>query len=374
MKIYPICFIIALLLGLCQPIYSQNLELTMRWEVEACFQPPNPPFDCYVVYVRPTVDYPDFDLGSSQITIVTELGIGLSDVFTYSMNASAWADNTAACDGSNCYIAIGTTGANDLGAISAGAEFALFGLFILPDCIDNARRLHETGMDPQDPGGGGNDFDINIFANGNEEYLGNYDNLPGVSCSTVPVNFIAFEAQKVGLKKAKLDWATASEEGNDYFAVQRGRDPYSWETIGVVPGAGHSARRNDYNFYDNNPYTGRNYYRIIQVDFDGSEKGTNIRELSFTDAPEQGEIEIYPNPSSKGLHVQFPTQALEKPTVMTIYDNTGRMIFSRDLSEGTDYEYIDYTKTNITTGAYILQIGNADTVIDRQKVIVQRTQ
>lgn len=358
-----------------QVSYAQpNVELKIVYEPTACGLP------CFQAYMRPTEPYTaPVQIGGSQITVRFPTSINSSgSYFFISQGAGgSWGiiQGNIACDADWCYHQIATSGSPYNSDIAAGEEVHLFSIVIAPSgsCVDSV-RLHETGVDPTDPANTGSNVEINFFIVGpGEVYLGNYQNDP-IDCLALPVEFIAFEAKKIGLTKAKLDWATGSEEANDYFAVQRGRNPYSWETIGVVPGAGYSPRRNDYVFYDNNPFIGRNYYRIIQVDFDGSEKGTNIREVSFTEAPEVGEINIYPNPSSTGLHVQFPIQALENPTVMTLYDNTGRVVFSRDLSEETDYEYINYTKSNITTGAYLLQIGNEDTVIDRQKVIVQRTQ
>src|SRR5262249_3785882 len=85
----------------------------------------------------------------------------------------------------------------------------------------------------------------------------------------LPVELIAFIAERHG-EKNDLDWTTASEINNDYFAVQRSSDGKSFSDCGIVQGAGNSATQTIYTFSDDRPLQSPvSYYRLKQVDFDG---------------------------------------------------------------------------------------------------------
>lgn len=87
-----------------------------------------------------------------------------------------------------------------------------------------------------------------------------------INMSPMPVNLISYEVDC-----NKLTWSTLSEINNDYFIIERSIDTENWEKIGKVLGNGNTVSRNDYNF--TLIYTPKvSYYRIKQIDYDGSYK------------------------------------------------------------------------------------------------------
>ncbi|MEH0157249.1 hypothetical protein V6R21_24260 [Limibacter armeniacum] len=86
--------------------------------------------------------------------------------------------------------------------------------------------------------------------------------------TVLPVELIFFNARHQD-GKVELFWATASEEGNDYFEIQRSTDGQSFEVIGAIEGSGNSQTRIDYEFTDEQPPKGTLYYRLKQVDYNG---------------------------------------------------------------------------------------------------------
>jgi len=91
----------------------------------------------------------------------------------------------------------------------------------------------------------------------------------------LPVEFTKF----VGVKRFNaitLDWQTASEINNDRFIIERSSDANRYETIGGVKGEGNSQRLIDYTFTDESPLSGTNYYRLIQVDIDGTKSYSDV--------------------------------------------------------------------------------------------------
>ncbi|MEH0157246.1 hypothetical protein V6R21_24245 [Limibacter armeniacum] len=84
----------------------------------------------------------------------------------------------------------------------------------------------------------------------------------------LPVELIFFSAKKQ-TNSILLIWATASEENNDYFEIQRSTDGVNFEIIGSVEGYGNSQARIDYEFTDFTVPNGNIYYRLKQVDYNG---------------------------------------------------------------------------------------------------------
>lgn len=94
---------------------------------------------------------------------------------------------------------------------------------------------------------------------------------PSVTFGTLPVNLLYFKAQTKNAH-TQLLWATASEQNNDYFNIEKSENGIDFSTIGTVHGAGNSQKLLNYSYTDNTPLHHKTYYRLKQVDFDGKWK------------------------------------------------------------------------------------------------------
>ncbi|MBY0425994.1 MAG: PKD domain-containing protein, partial [Cytophagales bacterium] len=91
------------------------------------------------------------------------------------------------------------------------------------------------------------------------------------SCPTpAPVNFLNISAQLEPTHSVKVSWTTTREVNNDRFEIQRSGDGKYYFAIGHVKAGLNGDYVKDYAFTDKNPLPGKNYYRIVQYDFDGS--------------------------------------------------------------------------------------------------------
>jgi Secretion system C-terminal sorting domain len=93
-----------------------------------------------------------------------------------------------------------------------------------------------------------------------------------------------------------LTWTTASEKNNNYYDVERSVDGKTFEKIGQVKGNGTTTAKQSYTFTDNTPLSILTYYRLRQVDFDGTSTTSNI--ISIPPKDNAKGIKIYPNPSA----------------------------------------------------------------------------
>lgn len=110
----------------------------------------------------------------------------------------------------------------------------------------------------------------------------------------LPLDISSFTAQPQG-HTADLQWTTVTEQNSKYFNVERSQDGLNWSSIGQVTAAGNSQGLLQYNYVDQKPMTGANYYRLQEVADDGSSIYTPIRNVDFAGAATS--ISWYPNPT-----------------------------------------------------------------------------
>ncbi|GAB3328766.1 hypothetical protein GCM10027511_38710 [Hymenobacter humi] len=114
------------------------------------------------------------------------------------------------------------------------------------------------------------------------------------NASPLPVELTRFNATSQA-QAVNLSWATASEKNNDRFEVQRSATGDAFQTIGTVKGQGNSSSLHDYTFVDSRPLAGQSYYRLRQVDADGT---STFSPVATAQGPNNICVAVYPNPSA----------------------------------------------------------------------------
>lgn len=135
-------------------------------------------------------------------------------------------------------------------------------------------------------------------------YDANYD-ATGIEIevtAVLPVELVDFSAIK-SARGAELSWKTATEINNEGFDIERSTDNERWTSIGYVNGNGNSNTAIQYEFLDNAPAAGTNYYRLKQNDFDGQFEYSRVVALDFN----HGKLDVaaYPNPVKDVLYLNL---------------------------------------------------------------------
>lgn len=92
-----------------------------------------------------------------------------------------------------------------------------------------------------------------------------------ITCSSVlPIELLYFTGEKLSCGSNYIIWETASETNNDRFEIEHSNDAIDFIKIATIKGVGNSTSRIKYNFTDYNPSQEVNYYRLKQIDLDGS--------------------------------------------------------------------------------------------------------
>lgn len=142
------------------------------------------------------------------------------------------------------------------------------------------------------------------------------------SASPLPVELVSFGVSCVN-GKVEVDWITAAQYHNNYFSVERSSNGIDFESLGTVKGAGTAARRMSYSFMDENPLQGLAYYRLTQVDFDGSQKSFPLSVVNCRHA--EVPLSIYPNPTTG----DFTLAGARPGSKVSIYNQLGLLVYEQ---------------------------------------------
>lgn len=154
-----------------------------------------------------------------------------------------------------------------------------------------------------------------------------------INYNTLPVEMINFTASMNG-DFVKLDWNTASELNNRGFYVQRSYDGRNWETLNFINGSGTTqmVQTYSYNDYTVSPWGHPiAYYRLKQVDFNGSFEFSNIAKVKFGETANLQKAWF--NSSSDQINVIFD-KPIGNNTQVRLIDLSGRTIYYEELKGG----------------------------------------
>jgi hypothetical protein len=165
----------------------------------------------------------------------------------------------------------------------------------------------------------------------------------------LPIGTASFTARSQQ-HAVNLEWTTATEQNSSYFTIERSQDGLNWNNIGQVTAAGNSQDLLQYNYVDQKPITGANYYRLQEVAADGSSAYSPIRNVDFAGAA--ATISWYPNPTHDRLTLTSNSN-LQSITLTTL---NGRILQS---AEGfTSGQSLDLSRYPF--GIYFLIIRTTD--------------
>ncbi|MFT2008274.1 GDSL-type esterase/lipase family protein [Pontibacter sp. 13R65] len=144
--------------------------------------------------------------------------------------------------------------------------------------------------------------------------------------ANLPVTLVSFKAEVLAAGKVKLHWSTAMELNNDYFSVERSIDGSTYETIGRVKGSGNSSTKISYTFLDTSPPAEEVYYRLRQVDFDGTVSLSPVI-VARTRGGTKNEMIIYPTISNgQPSLLQLRSLLPYDPVEINIFSPNGQLL------------------------------------------------
>ncbi|WP_151086191.1 T9SS type A sorting domain-containing protein [Hymenobacter baengnokdamensis] len=173
----------------------------------------------------------------------------------------------------------------------------------------------------------------------------------GIGAYPLPVVLTAFTATAVQNRDALLTWTTASEQNSDHFEVERSLEGTSFSKIAELAAQGTTATTSGYTYTDANIAArtqGTAYYRLRQVDLDGSASYSPVRAVSFTKIATVA-LALYPNPATMTTTLDLSQLPATGSYQVALLDATGRQVLAATLAGG---QLQSLSLASLATGIY----------------------
>lgn len=193
--------------------------------------------------------------------------------------------------------------------------------------------------------------------------------IQGFADPNIPVELASFSAS-VNEGIVHLNWQTATETNNQGFYVESSLDTKTWNQNGFIAGAGTTTEMREYSY--SVPFNGtRNlYFRLRQMDFDGTFNYSNIIEVSLN--PYEFSLsQNYPNPFNPATTINF-TLPTPQNVSLDIFNSAGEKvatIVNESLQAG--YHSINFNASKLSSGVYFYSIKAGDFVAVRKMILLK---
>ena len=184
-------------------------------------------------------------------------------------------------------------------------------------------------------------------------------NFATILVEPTPVELTSFTYSINSFNDVNLNWTTATETNSKGFEVQRSevRDQKSeLKEIGFVDGNGTTTEEHSYSFVDKNISDGKYYYRLKQIDFDGSYEYSREVEVNVT-APDKFSLEQnYPNPFNPITNIEYriPNKVFVS---LKVYNTLGEEVATSVNEEKPAGNYeVKFDGSKLPSGVYIYRL------------------
>ena len=199
---------------------------------------------------------------------------------------------------------------------------------------------------------------------------------------TVPVELISFSTSAEA-NVVTLDWTTATELNNHGFEIERRPDKTNlpdvnagWRTMGFREGKGTTSELQHYSYSDklSGIESSKLYYRLKQIDFNGSFEYSDIVEVEI--APSVFSLsQNYPNPfnPSTVISYQLPFNSFITLKVYDVLGNEISTLVSEEKPAGS-YEIVFNavsTAGGLSSGVYTYQLQAGSFVLTKKMLLVK---
>jgi hypothetical protein len=175
----------------------------------------------------------------------------------------------------------------------------------------------------------------------------------------VPVQLTTFQATVNG-SNVNLIWETATETNNRGFEIEK-KSGNSWRVIGFKDGKGTTTEFNEYSFTDklDDSQTGKIYYRLKQIDFDGTSDYSKEVFVDIVNGPKEFALDQnYPNPFNPTTTIKYSVPFDSKVKIV-VYNIAGEMIkelVNSVVAAGTHKVEFNLNGLNLSSGIYFYTI------------------
>jgi Secretion system C-terminal sorting domain len=173
-------------------------------------------------------------------------------------------------------------------------------------------------------------------------------------CSPVlPTELLTFKGIKKGAV-SQLQWEATNEKNLINYIVERSADGRNFHPIGFnKPKAVSSLEKATYDFIDDQPEIGLNYYRLLSKGFGKDEKYSKVISLDFGIGLSG---RAFPNPLDGDLTIELDIENGSGEVVVGIYDIAGRQVVSKKIQNSDRRLNIPLPTADLPPGSYLVRV------------------
>jgi hypothetical protein len=182
----------------------------------------------------------------------------------------------------------------------------------------------------------------------------------------LPVEGLNLTATLATATDALLHWAVQAEHNNQGFAVEHAQgQPVGFAQLAFVPSLGNTAQPRAYSHTATGLAAGRHFFRLRQVDTDGTTRYSNLAEVVV--AAEGFSITAYPNPANQELNLDLGS--VQGEVAVQMLDAQGRAVLRHTLQGG---RVQTLPLDRLSAGVYALDVRTATGYHTTLRIVVSR--
>ncbi len=172
----------------------------------------------------------------------------------------------------------------------------------------------------------------------------------------VPVELSSFFST-LRNNEVTLNWSTATELNNAGFEIERSNDLQNWISLGFTPGFGTTTEPHNYKYTDANLSIGSYYYRIKQIDLDGTYKYYYLGSEIEIGVPLEFSLDQnYPNPFNPSTTISF-TITNDSKVTLKVFDILGSEVATLvNEVKKSGRHTVDFNAAGFTSGVYLYRL------------------
>jgi hypothetical protein len=186
----------------------------------------------------------------------------------------------------------------------------------------------------------------------------------------LPVQLGSFTARLQGANRVRLDWVTVSETNNYGFEVQKSfGSPVAYQTIpnSFIPGNGTTLEPHQYSFIDVITENGTWYYRLKQIDLDGTINCTEPVSVNTVTGVQENRVptkfavaQNYPNPFNPSTTIRYELPQ-DAHVALVISDVLGREVATLvNETKGAGFYAAEWNAATVASGIYFARFTVMD--------------
>jgi photosystem II stability/assembly factor-like uncharacterized protein len=204
---------------------------------------------------------------------------------------------------------------------------------------------------------------LDIFTVGAFGYVFKFQNY------LIPVEMVSFNANVSG-QIVTLNWATATETNNQGFAIERKTTGEEYTQIAFIGGKGTTAEKQTYNYTDN-VSSGKYFYRLKQIDFDGSFTNSSEIEVDVTLPIKFALEQNFPNPFNPitTINYSIPKDGFVSLSVFNLIGEKVAELVNSNIKAGS--HQINFDASKFSSGIYFYKLESGSFTETRKMILMK---